>query len=206
MSSGDKDSSVKSTPKPIIYRPYFKENEETELKSVISLISSDLSEPYSIYVYRYFIYEWPNLTFLAFDEDDKTQSDPCGVVVCKLERFRGCRNRGYIAMLAVKKSHRGQGIAKKLVKMAVEAMINLNADEIMLETEVTNEAATHLYENFGFLRMKRLYRYYLNSNDAFRLILPVTKASPIMSQFLQKDPEYLEQQQLDYMTQQGQIL
>ena len=45
------------------------------------------------------------------------------------------------------------------------------ADEVILETEITNTAALRLYENIGFLRDKRLAAYYLNGNDAFKLKL-----------------------------------
>lgn len=45
------------------------------------------------------------------------------------------------------------------------------ADEVVLETEVTNTAALRLYESFGFIRDKRLSSYYLNGNDAFKLKL-----------------------------------
>jgi ribosomal protein S18 acetylase RimI-like enzyme len=38
--------------------------------------------------------------------------------------------RGYIAMLAVKKEHRGRGIASKLVRMAMDGMIARDADEV----------------------------------------------------------------------------
>ncbi|KAI9801666.1 MAG: N-alpha-acetyltransferase mak3 [Piccolia ochrophora] len=55
--------------------------------------------------------------------------------------------------------------------MAIDAMIERDADEIALETEVTNTAAMKLYERLGFLRSKRLHRYYLNGNTAFRLML-----------------------------------
>ena len=55
--------------------------------------------------------------------------------------------------------------------MAIDAMAARNADEIVLETEVTNTASLKLYERLGFLRSKRLHRYYLNGNAAFRLIL-----------------------------------
>ena len=41
--------------------------------------------------------------------------------------------------------------------------------QIALETEVTNAAALRLYESLGFIRDKRLPKYYLNGNDAFRL-------------------------------------
>ena len=55
--------------------------------------------------------------------------------------------------------------------MAIDAMIERDADEIALETEITNTAAMKLYERLGFLRSKRLHRYYLNGNSAFRLLL-----------------------------------
>lgn len=38
--------------------------------------------------------------------------------------------RGYIAMLATRQEYRGQGIASKLVGMAVEKMIAKDADEV----------------------------------------------------------------------------
>lgn len=49
------------------------------------------------------------------------------------------------------------------------------ADEIVLETEITNTAALRLYESFGFVRDKRLLTYYLNGNDAYKLKLFVAK-------------------------------
>lgn len=36
---------------------------------------------------------------------------------------------------------------------------------------MTNTGALRLYEKLGFLCDKRLYRYYLNGNDALRLKL-----------------------------------
>lgn len=50
-------------------------------------------------------------------------------------------------------------------------MIEHSADEVVLETEITNKSALNLYENLGFVRDKRLYRYYLNGVEAFRLKL-----------------------------------
>ena len=46
--------------------------------------------------------------------------------------------------------------------------------QVVLETEYDNTAALSLYESLGFIREKRLYRFYLNGKDAFRLVLPVT--------------------------------
>lgn len=38
--------------------------------------------------------------------------------------------RGYIAMLAVREGFRGKGVATKLVRMAVDTMIERDADEV----------------------------------------------------------------------------
>jgi peptide alpha-N-acetyltransferase len=103
----------------------------------------------------------------AYDAD----ASLIGVIVCKLEPHRSGTFRGYIAMLAVQESHRGRGIASNLVRLAIDAMAARDADEIVLETEVSNTASLKLYERLGFLRSKRLHRYYLNGNAAFRLIL-----------------------------------
>jgi peptide alpha-N-acetyltransferase len=74
-------------------------------------------------------------------------------------------------MLAVRSEHRGKGIATRLVRRAIDGMIARDAAEVVLETEVTNAPAMKLYERLGFLRSKRLHRYYLNGNSAFRLVL-----------------------------------
>ena len=52
-------------------------------------------------------------------------------------------------------------------------MVDKGAEEVVLETEVSNEASLRLYRRLGFVRTKRLWRYYLNGNEAFRLELRV---------------------------------
>ncbi|KAI9147866.1 N-alpha-acetyltransferase 30 [Paramyrothecium foliicola] len=143
------------------------------LPAIRSLISKDLSEPYSIYVYRYFLCQWAHLCFMALNPQD---SSLIGVIVCKLEVHSSHSpptRRGYIAMLAVASPYRGHGVATALVKKALGAMADRNADEIVLETEETNTAAMRLYERLGFIRSKKLHRYYLNGNSAYRLVLPL---------------------------------
>ena len=62
----------------------------------------------------------------ALDE----QANLLGVIISKLERHRGGNFRGYIAMLAVREEHRGRGIATKLVRLAIDAMIEKEAEEV----------------------------------------------------------------------------
>ncbi|KAL1887047.1 hypothetical protein Sste5346_010465 [Sporothrix stenoceras] len=165
--------------------------EQQYLPSIRALISRDLSEPYSIYVYRYFLYQWSHLPFrhvrfrvsytdylhiCLMQALDPIDSSLVGVVICKLETHAAngpSTRRGYIAMLAVSAAHRGHGVATALVKMGIDAMAEQDADEMVLETEESNAPAIRLYERLGFFRSKKLHRYYLNGNSAYRLVLPL---------------------------------
>ena len=44
---------------------YARYKDENQMPAIINLITKDLSEPYSIYTYRYFIHNWPKLCFLV---------------------------------------------------------------------------------------------------------------------------------------------
>lgn len=145
---------------------YVRYESELQMPDIIRLITKDLSEPYSIYTYRYFIHNWPQLCFLAMVEKDCV-----GAIVCKLDMHKKMFRRGYIAMLAVDSKFRRKGIGTNLVKKAIYAMVEGDCDEVVLETEITNKSALKLYENLGFVRDKRLFRYYLNGVDALRLKL-----------------------------------
>ncbi|KAK3346237.1 GAG protein N-acetyltransferase [Lasiosphaeria hispida] len=165
-------------PGELKYVQYEHSLEAQYLPAIRALISKDLSEPYSIYVYRYFLYQWGHLCYMALDPVD---SSLIGVIICKLEPHASHSPptlRGYIAMLAVSSPYRGHGVATALVKMAIDAMVRRNADEVVLETEETNVPAMRLYERLGFLRSKKLHRYYLNGNSAYRLVLLLRPIDP----------------------------
>ena len=59
--------------------------------------------------------------------------------------------------------------ASTLVSLTLSALDADLADEAVLEADTTNAAALALYARLGFVRDKRLGRYYLNGSDAFRL-------------------------------------
>ncbi|KAI4738910.1 hypothetical protein E4T50_10614 [Aureobasidium sp. EXF-12298] len=149
---------------------------------------------------------WDRQTDFLLETVDST-GELIGVVVCKLEPHRDGPMRGYIAMLAVKKEHRGRGIASKLVRMAMDGMIAKDADEvsafclrlqepaidpgqIALETEIDNIPSLKLYERLGFLRTKRLHRYYLNGNSAYRMVLYLKDGVALKQTQMPYDPLY----------------
>lgn len=71
MSANDPSASA-ANKKPcpnLRYVSYGTEKESSFLPSIRRLISNDLSEPYSIYVYRYFLYQWGHLCFMVCQID-----------------------------------------------------------------------------------------------------------------------------------------
>ncbi|KAK9225344.1 hypothetical protein WN943_010385 [Citrus x changshan-huyou] len=155
---------------------------EHHLPLIMNLVDQELSEPYSIFTYRYFVYLWPHLSFLAFHKGKCV-----GTVVCKMGEHRSTF-RGYIAMLVVIKPYRGRGIATELVTRSIKVMMESGCEEVTLEAEVTNKGALALYGRLGFIRAKRLFRYYLNGVDAFRLklLFPCPEIHPSLSMMADK--------------------
>ncbi|MBW0500266.1 hypothetical protein O181_039981 [Austropuccinia psidii MF-1] len=163
-------------PPELWYRAY--EPGGDDLDQIVNLIEGELSEPYIIYTYRYFLTSWPHLCFLCFSrthgQDENSSSEyAVGAVICKQDIHKSTLNRGYIAMLITRRELRKKGIARKLVQLAMAQMINNGAQEIVLETEFDNFAALAFYGKLGFIREKRLFAFYLNRKDAFRLVLPI---------------------------------
>ena len=70
-----------------------------------------------------------------------------GVVISKLEPHRGGPMRGYIAMLAVREECRGKGVATKLVRMAIDAMIERDADEVSYVPQFTETISKRRSDN-----------------------------------------------------------
>ncbi|GAA5861147.1 hypothetical protein JCM8547_008049 [Rhodosporidiobolus lusitaniae] len=190
----------------ITYRAY---QGEEDLDIITDLVDDELSEPYNLYTYRYFLDDWPHLCFFAY-----AGSTPIGVIVCKQEPHvkssrsvpilpgdvlpegsvvsegRRALSRGYLAMLSTRKEWRGRGVATHLLRLSLTVMLSpppsllaslpplhpsrQRVDEVVLETEADNAAALAFYGKMGFVREKRLHRFYLNGKDAYRLRLDLT--------------------------------
>lgn len=143
----------------IEYRPY---KGEEEIQTIFKIIDDELSEPYGIFTYRYFMDVCPQHTFVA-----TYKGEIIGVIVGRETQKEGYM-KGYIAMLVVLKEYRKCGIGRKLAVMLIEEMKKTCA-LVSLDAEWDNKPALSLYESLGFVRTKKLYRYYLNGNQAYRL-------------------------------------
>uniref|UniRef100_A0A7S1Z674 N-acetyltransferase domain-containing protein n=1 Tax=Trieres chinensis TaxID=1514140 RepID=A0A7S1Z674_TRICV len=63
--------------------------DESQLEAVMRLVGRDLSEPYSIFTYRYFLHQFPDLCILAVPDVTPdiggAPPEPIGCVVCKID-------------------------------------------------------------------------------------------------------------------------
>lgn len=89
------------TRQDIVYKP-FSQDDPLLIDRLSAMMASELSEPYSVFTYYYFLQKWPSLCFLAYHGDKMV-----GVILGKLEYHQPSNagllpvNRGYIAMIVV---------------------------------------------------------------------------------------------------------
>lgn len=160
----------------ILYVDYV---DESMLPDIQALVSRDLSEPYSVFTYRYFLHACPDLCICAYAKSsDATNAGGrgamIGTIVCRVDQEESF-SKGYVAMLTVANAYRKRGIGIKLASAGIERMVMKGCEEICLEAEATNVGALSLYDKLGFVRDEKLTRYYLNGNDAYRLKMWVDK-------------------------------
>jgi len=120
---------------------YVEYSDESMLPAIQALVSKDLSEPYSVFTYRYFLHNWPKLCICAYSLDsDGNRIEMVGTLVCKAdgiyENLSTSKGSGYIAMLAVNINFRKRGIGIKLVKIGITRMALYGCEEVTLEAEV----------------------------------------------------------------------
>ncbi|VDM42152.1 unnamed protein product [Toxocara canis] len=78
---------------------------------------------------------------------------------------------GHITSLAVKRSYRRLGLARKLMDQTARVMIEIyNVRFVTLHVRVTNRAALNLYENsLGFSICHVEAKYYADGEDAYAM-------------------------------------
>ncbi len=75
--------------------------------------------------------------------------------------------KGHTVSIAVKPAYRRKGIAKRLLKESITAMINQGVTELFLEVRVSNTAAVNLYKTKEFEIIKEIRHYYRDHESAY---------------------------------------
>uniref|UniRef100_A0AAY4B3C8 N-terminal amino-acid N(alpha)-acetyltransferase NatA n=1 Tax=Denticeps clupeoides TaxID=299321 RepID=A0AAY4B3C8_9TELE len=138
-----------------------------------------LPENYQMKYYFYHGLSWPQLSYIAEDENGKI----VGYVLAKMEEDPDDVPHGHITSLAVKRSHRRLGLAQKLMDQASRAMIeNFNAKYVSLHVRKSNRAALHLYSNTLKFQISEVEpKYYADGEDAYAMKRNLTQMADEVS-------------------------
>lgn len=115
----------------------------------------------------------PNLRSIVLLSGATSLCSLCKLNTGAVELVEALRARNLMPATALVESALKEMIQKGAEEVSCYVYKCIDSEQICLETETTNQTAMVLYENMGFIRYKRLHRYYLNAGDAFRFILPI---------------------------------
>jgi ribosomal-protein-alanine N-acetyltransferase len=140
-----------------------------DLEQVVAIDKMSFSMPWPISSYRYELFENPlSLLWVAEAARDGVQPRVIGMVVVWL-----VMDEAHIATIAVHPEYRGRGIAKDMLKIALDEVIRRGMHSATLEVRAGNIIAQRLYSRFGFQVVGRRPRYY-RDNDEDALIMTVS--------------------------------
>ncbi|XP_019499052.1 PREDICTED: N-alpha-acetyltransferase 10 [Hipposideros armiger] len=142
-----------------------------------------LPENYQMKYYFYHGLSWPQLSYIAEDENGKI----VGYVLAKMEEDPDDVPHGHITSLAVKRSHRRLGLAQKLMDQASRAMMeNFNAKYVSLHVRKSNRAALHLYFNTLNFQISEVEpKYYADGEDAYAMKRDLTQMAEELRRYLE---------------------
>jgi len=104
-----------------------------------------------------------------------------GYIMCRVEHgFSDIRRlkfvrKGHIISVAVLPECRRNGVASELVKQALKALQEADAEECYLEVRSTNASAIKLYYKLGFSLARKVAHYYADGAEALVMAIPLRK-------------------------------
>ncbi|NIV31009.1 MAG: ribosomal protein S18-alanine N-acetyltransferase [Anaerolineae bacterium] len=122
--------------------------------------------PWSAQSYRYELLKNPVSQLFVAEKVRGKQREVVGYV--GLWEFQ---DEGHISTLAVHPDHRREGIGRSLLEVAFQALAKRGIDKVSLEVRESNEAAQHLYREYGFKSVGRRRGYYRSTQEDALIML-----------------------------------
>ncbi|KAH8402064.1 hypothetical protein KR009_009517, partial [Drosophila setifemur] len=125
-----------------------------------------MAENYHMKYYILHNISWPQLSYVAEDDSGRI----VGYVMAKVKE-EGTVKHGLITSLAVKRSHRRQGMAQNLMRQSIRAMVEcFKAQYVALHVRKSNLPALRLYSNVLHFYVVALEpKYYRDGEDAYTM-------------------------------------
>ncbi|KAJ2228717.1 N-terminal acetyltransferase A complex catalytic subunit ard1 [Coemansia sp. RSA 1722] len=130
---------------------------------------TNLPENYHMKYYLYHFATWPELSFVAENENGRV----VGYVLAKMNDDKDVQPPldGHITSLSVMRSYRRLGLAERLMSQAQRAMVEVYGSKcVSLHVRVSNKAAFSLYKNtlkFDVDHTEK--KYYADGEDAYAM-------------------------------------
>ena len=139
-----------------------------DIEQIRTIDHLSFSLPWPDNAYQYELIENPaSLLWVAETQTTSGDMKICGMVVIWL-----IVDETHIATLAVHPDYRGLGIAKQLLRVALEESARNGAKLATLEVRKSNQVAQNIYHEFGFQSVGSRQRYYKdNFEDAVLMTL-----------------------------------
>ncbi|KAJ2454359.1 N-terminal acetyltransferase A complex catalytic subunit ard1 [Coemansia sp. RSA 2336] len=156
---------------------------QAEARDVVEMQTCNLTnlpENYQLKYYLYHIATWPELSFVAENEQKRV----VGYVLAKMNDDGPPDTEpedGHITSLSVLRSYRRLGLAERLMNQAQRAMVEVfNAKCVSLHVRVTNKAAFSLYKNTLKFDIEHTEaKYYADGEDAYAMKKNIKELYPL---------------------------
>lgn len=148
----------------------------------------NLPENYSLKYYMLHVLSWPQGSYVATVPTSDGNERVIGYVLAKMEddAEAGSVPHGHITSVSVMRSYRRMGIAAKLMRQSLRALVEVfGAQYVSLHVRKSNVAALHLYRdtlNFEVINIDT--GYYADGEDAYSM-----KKTLSLDQFEQSDDD-----------------
>ncbi|OAD73774.1 hypothetical protein PHYBLDRAFT_177524 [Phycomyces blakesleeanus NRRL 1555(-)] len=144
----------------------------------------DLPENYQMKYYLYHALSWPQLSYVAEDDQGKI----VGYVLAKMDEEDNSSPHGHITSLSVMRTYRRLGLAEKMMQQSTRQMVEVfGAHYVSLHVRKTNRAAIGLYRDtlkFSVHDIEK--KYYADGEDAYAMRLqlkePVKKLRGVVEE------------------------
>lgn len=134
-------------------------NDAKELFSLEKRLFKEENYPLSLASFKYHIKH--NCLYVAEIEEKIV-----GYVLVLIKR-----KKAKLYSLGVDDRFRGQGISTQLLKRALDEVVALGFEKMLLEVRTDNKSALALYKKFGFQTIKKEARFYRDGCDAYIMSL-----------------------------------
>jgi ribosomal-protein-alanine N-acetyltransferase len=133
---------------------------QSDLDEVLIIEELSFPQPWDYHIFKLAL----NDIFLVFDEPEVSGYI---IAVCCSKNIRAT-----IMKMAVHPEHRRKGIAKVLLKQALEILREKEIVDVCLNVEIIRKPAIALYEKFGFKIMQTIHLDYEDdlADDAFYIM------------------------------------